>query len=250
MRAMVSSGPGSRSPRRPAGARPGRAGASGGRRLRRLPHRSPRGGRRAPRSRGRRGSRPRDRRHRRRARQRGTDPPRRRPGRRALAGRDLRQCRTAARGRENLCSPARSPVTRSTAATPSTRWPTRATASRCPRVLATSRPPPAVRRADRLPGAGMAGEPAGSASTASAPRPTSSRRSRATGAEVSSRSPAGDPPPGVRPRARCRWAGGGDERAARGPRAALIFAPVGALVPSGAARGRARAAPSSAAAST
>ena len=93
----------------------------------------------------------------------------------------------------------------------------------------------AVRRADRLPGAARsAGDGAsGSASTASAPPRTSWRRSRATRAARSTPSRA----PATRRRRRfarelgAAWAGDSRRAPPEPLDAAIIFAPVGALVP-------------------
>ena len=93
----------------------------------------------------------------------------------------------------------------------------------------------ALRRADRLPGAAPvpARRASGSASTASAPRPTSSARSRCTRAGGSSPSPAR-----ATPRARrfarelgAEWAGAATGPAPEPLDAAIVFAPVGELVP-------------------
>ena len=109
---------------------------------------------------------------------------RRRPRRRPLARLDLRRraryCR--ARPRKPVRRARASPATRSTAATPSSRV---ADARYCfplPERYATRRGAAALRRPDRLALAANGGRGAsGSASTASAPPPTSSPRSRATG---------------------------------------------------------------------
>ena len=91
-----------------------------------------------------------------------------------------------------------------------------------------------VRRADRVPGApdGRA-TPSGSGCTASAPRPTSSPRSPSARAGACSRSRAPRTP--SRRRSRASWAPNGPAtRWARPPEeldAAIVFAPVGALVP-------------------
>ena len=98
----------------------------------------------------------------------------------------------------------------------------------------------AVRRADRL---ALAGDgrrrPSGSASTASAPPPTSSRRSRAGRAARSTPSPGrGDD--AAQDFARSLgavWAGGSDELPPEPLDAAIIFAPVGRAGAGGAARG-------------
>ena len=163
---------------------------------------------------------------------------RRRARRRALARLDLRRtAATAASGRENLCDAARfTGYQIATAATPSTRSPTRAIASRCPTAATTDALAPLLcagligYRALRD---GRRGAPR-SASTASAPPRTSSRRSRAPGARGVRLHPRPATPP-AQDFARglgAAWAGGSDERAAAEPLdAALIFAPVGALVP-------------------
>ena len=91
----------------------------------------------------------------------------------------------------------------------------------------------AVRRADRLSRAAhVRGRRSGSASTGSAPPPTSSRRSPAAGpAGVRLHPPRGRGRPGLRAGAR-RRVGRGLGRASPEPLdAAIIFAPVGALVP-------------------
>ena len=111
----------------------------------------------------------------------------------------------------------------------------------------------AVRRPDRLALAAHGGRRhAASASMASAPRPTSWRRSAAwQGREVYAFTRPGDARRAGTSRCSlgARWAGGSDERPPEPLDAAIIFAPVGALVPAALAR-CARAAASSAAAST
>ena len=91
-----------------------------------------------------------------------------------------------------------------------------------------------MRRADRLPRAARwPATPSASASTGSARRRTSSPRSRATRAGGSSRSPA-RATQAAQAFARslgADWAGGSDEPPPEPLDAALIFAPVGALVP-------------------
>ena len=110
------------------------------------------------------------------------DASRRRARRRALAGLDLRRLPLLPRAAGRTCAttPA-SPATRSTAASPSTPWPTSATAFRVPGGYSDVRGrASALRRTDRLPRpTAWPATPSGSASTASARRPTSSRRSRA-----------------------------------------------------------------------
>ena len=77
-----------------------------------------------------------------------------------------------------------------------------------------------------------AGDAGGSASTASARPRTSSRRWRAGRAARSTPSPPGRPAAQDFARALgAVWAGGSDERAPVELDAALLFAPVGALVP-------------------
>ena len=71
-----------------------------------------------------------------------------------------------------------------------------------------------------------------SACTVLAPPRTCWRRSRATTAAACSPSPARrSRRPGIRARARRRWAGGSDEPPPQTLDAAIIFAPVGALIP-------------------
>ena len=130
--------------------------------------------------------------------------------------------------------------------------PTPPTASRCPTATATRGRPAPVRRPDRLPHAAHGRATRGaSASGASAPRRTSWPRSPATRAASSTPSPApATRPPRPSPAMGAAWAGAG--RTSRRPPpldAALIFAPVGSLVPRRSPPS-ARAAPWSAAAST
>ena len=223
------------------------AGADRGARLRRLPHRSASRRRRAAGSEGAGDPRPRDRRHRRRARARRHRVPR--VGTRVgvpWLGRELRAlpllrdraARISARTRA-------SPAISSTAAMPSTRSPTRRYVFPLPDALRRrARGAAAVRRADRLPRLrdGRRGA-ARSASTASARRRTSSRRSRSRrGARCSrSRGPATATRRRSRRRLGVHWAGDSDAAPPAPLDAALIFAPVGALVPAAlaaTARGR------------
>ena len=175
-----------------------------------------------------------------------------RPGRRAVAGLDMRHCRYCRSGQENLCAGRASPATRSTAAMPSTPSPTPATAFRSRLATAIAGGAAAVRRPDRVPlpahgrptaerlglyGFGAAAHIVAQVARCEGrqvfaftrPATTGRRRSRATGCRVGGR---------IR-RAAARGAGRGDHLCAR--RAA------GAA---GAAGGRARRRRSCAAAST
>ena len=94
--------------------------------------------------------------------------------------------------------------------------------------------PAAVRRPDRPPlPAAWPATPSGSASTASAPLPTSSPRWRATRAGGSSPSPgrATREAQAFARRLGAEWAGDADELPPEELDAAILFAPVGALVP-------------------
>ena len=162
---------------------------------------------------------------------------------------------TAARAARTSATGPASPATRSTAAMPSTPSPTRATASRFPTAMPTSAGgAAAVRRADRLPLAaawratrerlGIYGFGAAAHIVAQVARHAGTRGlrlhpPRRRGGAGSSRATLG-----------AVWAGGSDEAPPEPLDAALIFAPVGALVPAAlraVAHGRRR---SSAAAST
>ena len=104
-----------------------------------------------------------------------------------------------------------------------------------PRRLPRRRGRPApLRRPDRLPlAAPRRRRRAASASTASAPRRTSSRRSRATrdGASSPSRARATPTAQAFARELGAEWAGGSDERPPEELDAAIVFAPVGELVP-------------------
>ena len=161
--------------------------------------------------------------------------PHRRPRGHSLARPHLRACTYCRAGHENLCDAPRSRATRSTAAMPNTRSPTPATALRCPRATRTSRP----RRCCA---------PASSATARCAWR---ARRQHlgiygfgAAAHIVAQVARHPGPiglclhPAGRRARRRrsrvqlgCAWAGGSDEAPPVALDAAIIFAPVGALVP-------------------
>ena len=142
---------------------------------------------------------------------------------------------TAAAGTRTCATRRASPATRWTAATPSYAVADAAYCFPLPDGYDDARGrPAALRRPDRLPLAAHGWRrAAGSASTASAPPPTSSPRSRATRAASSSPSPA---PATRRPRPSraamgAAWAGESDEAPPEPLDAAIIFAPVGGLVP-------------------
>ena len=214
-------------------------------RLRRLPHRPPRRRRRAPRSEAAARPRPPGRRHGRRGRATARTASRSASASasRGSAG-PAATCRYCRRGRENLCD--RAPLHRlstATAATPSSSSPTSATASRCPTAYAR-RPggAAALRRADRLPrAAAWRATPSASASTASAPRPTSSARSRVhEGRRVFAFTRPGDDAGQAFARELgAEWAGALGEAPPEPLDAAIVFAPGRRAGADGAARGRA-----------
>ena len=158
----------------------------------------------------------------------------RRARRRAMARLDLRGVRILPqRAREPVPERRASPATRSTAALPNTRSPTRATASPFPTLLRRRGGAADVRGADRPPDAAHGGRGA-------AARPLRLRRGgayRRPGGALGGRRgvrlhPAGRRDgAGFRPRLGAVWAGGSDEAPPEPLDAALIFAPVGALVP-------------------
>ena len=158
------------------------------------------------------------------------------PRRRAVARLDLRRVRaTAPAGARTSARAPASPAATSTAASPSTRSPTSASASRSrdgyPDAAGRAA---ALRRPDRLPRAADRGRRAsGSASTASAPRRTSSARSPSTrAARVFAFTRPGDEATQAFARELgAVWAGASDEAPPVPLDAAIIFAPVGALVP-------------------
>ena len=160
----------------------------------------------------------------------------RRARRHPLARRDLRPLRVLPRASARTCATRRcSPATRATAATPRTRSPTRAIAFRCPRQGDAAALAPLLCagligwRSYRMAGEGSGARPLRLRRRRPHPRPGRGR-GRA-GASTPSPAPATRAAQDFARSLGAVWAGGSSETPPEPLDAAIIFAPVGALVP-------------------